>query len=243
MSRSGKILFIVITLLVILIFLGFVLRNGYIWLDNPDEKKYPIKGFDISSHQGEINWSKVDEYGAVFIYIKATEGKDYIDSHFKKNYESAKKIGLKVGAYHFFTFKSNGKDQAKNFIKTVPKEKGNLPPVIDIEFSGNSKVIPKKEVLNKELKDFIFEVKNYYKQDPILYVTYDSFNQFLQGNFDNDIWIRDIIKQPKLSEGREWTFWQYCDRGRISGIKGPVDLDVFFSNKDDLKKYFSEGKN
>lgn len=76
-----------------------------------------------------------------------------------------------------------------------------------------------------------------YNKTPILYVTYDTYNTFVKGYFDDcNIWIRDIIKPPKLEDERKWTFWQYSNRGRIKGIGTYVDINVFNGTEEDLIK-------
>lgn len=208
--------------------LGYLLYQGYIWFNNPSLKEFPVRGIDVSAHQGEINWDMVNEHKFSFVFIKATEGKDFKDKKFIQNCDNAKKIGLKTGAYHFFTFSSSGLEQARNFIATVPKDETSLPPVIDIEFSGNSKKILQKDEFVKELKNYIMEVKKYYGKEPILYVLHNSYAKYIEGGFeDNKIWIRDILKYPKLKDNRNWTLWQYSDRGRVKGITGFVDMNIY----------------
>ncbi len=42
--------------------------------------------------------------GLRFAYVKATEGGDWTDPRFEKNWREARRAGLRVGAYHFFSF-------------------------------------------------------------------------------------------------------------------------------------------
>ncbi len=206
--------------------------NGYWRFNYPKLSKYPIRGIDVSHHQGKIDWSKVKEENFNFVFIKATEGGDFSDPEFKRNWEEASKVGLSKGAYHFFTFCKPGIEQAYNFINTVPVEPNALPPAIDFEFIGNCSKRPEKGLVLKELFAFIGEIEEKYGKSPIIYVTYDSYNQYLKGEIDKyNIWIRDIFFSPSLPDEQEWTFWQYGDRGQVRGINGPVDLNVFINNK------------
>lgn len=233
-----KKIILIYTLLILLVLLfTFRIFQGYIWINNLNILNYPILGLDVSNHQGDINWDLVKNDHFKFVVIKATEGKDFLDKNFEKNWEGAKRIGLTRGAYHFFTFKSSGIEQARHFINTVPKEPGCLPPAIDLEFGGNSKKIPLREELNKELQDFIREVRNHYGVEPIIYALYNSYQEYLTGRYqENPVWIRDILWHPKLKDGRDWVFWQYSNRGRVSGIKGFVDLNVFKGNEKEFRK-------
>ena len=95
-----------------------------------------VIGVDVSNHQGDIDWQTLARSNVAFAYIKATEGGDFRDKRFQLNWEAAKRAGLARGAYHFFTQCRSGAEQAKNFIATVPREYGALPPVIDAEHMG-----------------------------------------------------------------------------------------------------------
>ncbi|TRZ53443.1 hypothetical protein D4S03_01780 [bacterium] len=231
------------TSLLLIVTLGILLYNGYIWFNNPSFSDFPVRGIDISSHQGEISWEKLKGQNFSFAFIKATEGKDYKDKYFKENWVNAKRIGLKVGAYHFYTFGSTGLEQANNYISTVPKNISNLSPVIDVEFGGNSKNIPDKVALKKELKIFIEQITSEYEQKPIIYVTYEAYSKYIQGDFNEcQIWIRDIFGYPSLQDKREWILWQYNNRGRVDGINGFVDLNVFKGSREDFEKFILNDK-
>jgi lysozyme len=220
---------------------SYLVYNGYIWLNNPSINKFSIRGIDISVHQKEIDWKEVQKNNFQFVFIKATEGMDFKDTYFQENWINAGNIGLKRGAYHFLTFRSSGKDQAKNFIDSVPKEDDCLPPVIDIEFGGNSKAIPARDKFKKELSDFITIIEDYYKKKPIFYVTYEAYDKYITGDYeDYKIWIRDIIKYPGMKDNREWIFWQYSSRGRVKGFSTFVDLNVFKGEMKDFEKLLLE---
>jgi lysozyme len=185
--------------------------NGYWRFNYPKISQYPIRGIDVSHHQGRIDWDKIKEGSFKFVFIKATEGGDYSDPEFKRNWREASKVGLLKGAYHFFTFCNPGIEQAYNFINTVPIEPNNLPPAVDFEFIGNCTKRPKKDLLLKELFSFIREIEEKYGQSPIIYVTYDSYNQYLKGEVDKyGIWIRDIFFNPNLPDEKAWTFLAVC---------------------------------
>lgn len=224
-------------LLLLILILPILIYNGYIWPNKIFANQYAIHGIDISHHQKEINWEDIKNHNFKFVFMKATEGIDFKDRLFNKNWVKAKEVGLIRGAYHFFTFKGNGIKQAENFIGTVPVEENTLPPVIDLEFDGNSKSVPSKEKIVKELKDFIDIVEKAYNQKPILYLTYDSYDQFIKGDFlEYKIWIRDVFLFPRVGDDREWIFWQYSNRGRVNGINTYVDLNVFYGDINEFEK-------
>ncbi len=225
------------SLLVSLLVLGLLILFGHIWFVDPSRDIYPMRGIDVSEHQEDIDWEMVKGEGFGFAFIKSTEGMDHRDEYFTRNWEGTREAGLIRGAYHFFTFRSPGIEQAKNFIATVPVEEGCLPPTIDLEFAGNSSEVPTREELQKELGDFIDEIKRHYGRRPVLYVDYDSYEAFIVGEFEECIiWIRDLFNTPQLSDGRPWLFWQYNCRGRVDGIEGYVDLNVFNGDESEFRK-------
>ena len=85
---------------------------GAIRFNYPDEEHYPIRGLDVSHHQGLIDWARIPTERYRFVYIKATEGGDFWDKSFKQNWKQAMNAGLTVGAYHFFTLCRLGDEQA-----------------------------------------------------------------------------------------------------------------------------------
>lgn len=215
--------------------------HGYIRL-NPSERKYPVRGVDVSSYQGDIDWQVLSGQEIDFAFIKATEGSGFADRYFEYNYTEALKTDLRVGAYHFFSYDSGGDTQAENFIKTVPKADNMLPPVVDVEFYGDkADNPPSREYVEKELKTMLNRLEENYGLKPIIYATKKSYNLYLSGDYEEyDIWIRDMLFYPSLNDGREWTFWQYTDKGKLDGYYGEekhIDMNVFNGTLEELKKY------
>lgn len=216
--------------------------NGVVSLNSPSDSRYPVRGVDVSSYQGDIDWHKLSEQNIHFAFIKATEGSGFVDKKFSYNFSEALKTNLRVGAYHFFSYDSSGKTQAENFIKTVPKIKGMLPPVIDIEFYGNKKENPPdKEKATKELSAMIEALNEYYGLMPIIYATEKSYELYIENLYNNcDVWIRDVFFSPKLSDDRSWAFWQYTDKAKLDGYYGEekyIDMNVFNGSTEDFENY------
>lgn len=110
----------------------------WIWLrpapgSAPKVSHFPVKGLDLSAHNGDVDFDKVRLAGYEFVYLKSSEGTGFKDSRFERNAAAARKAGLKVGAYHFFRFDSPAYMQALNLIHTVRMQQLDLPLVIDIE--------------------------------------------------------------------------------------------------------------
>lgn len=216
--------------------------NGVILLNNPSKSEFPVRGVDVSHYQGEIDWQVLSKEDISFAFIKATEGSTYTDKRFEYNFAEAQKTDLAVGAYHFFSFESPGATQAENFIKAVRPFEGMLPPVIDLEFYGNNENDPpKREAVGAQLKIMLEALEAEYGLVPIIYATEESYDTYLKGAYERyDIWIRDVIFEPELSDGRLWTFWQYTNRETLDGYKGEeryIDVNVFKGTAADFDGY------
>jgi len=209
---------------------GLLFYTGIIRFNYPSLKSYPVRGIDISHHQRAIDWPKVAGQGIQFAYIKATEGGNHRDRRYTENWREAQKAGIVVGAYHFFTFCRSGREQALNFIRTVPKQNGVLPPAVDLEFGGNCQMAPGFD-LRKELHDYRRAILSAYARDPIFYVTPGLYRSGLvDAIITNQLWFRNIYGKPQVNPADRWIFWQYANRGRIPGINTYVDLNVFNGN-------------
>ena len=217
--------------------------TGVVKFNDPPRSEYPIRGVDVSSYQGEIDWQRLSEQNIDFAYIKATEGSNHVDECFEKNLTEARKTSLRIGAYHFFSFDSLASTQAENFINTVPVFDGMLPPVIDVEFYGEYNSKPPEDIaqIKYELSTLIKLLEDRYGMTPIIYATHESYKLFIENDFfECDVWIRDIWKYPTLPDEREWTFWQYSNRGRLKGYNGEeryIDLNVFCGSREDFLIY------
>ena len=194
----------------------------------PSRASYPVQGIDVSSHQGQIDWPKLRGQGVDFAYIKASEGGDFRDKAFARNWAAAGRAGIRRGAYHFFTLCRPGADQAANLLAAVPPDADALPPAVDLEFLGNcsktSRMTPAD--LRRELKVFLDRVESRTGQPTFLYLT-QEFDEAYQvsANFDRPLWLRRIILEPKFGS-RPWTLWQASNFRRLDGINGRVDWNV-----------------
>ncbi len=209
-----------------------------LWIPNhPSMTDYPVRGIDVSNHQGAIEWKRVPQGPVHFAYIKATEGQDFRDARFAENWRGSADAGLKRGAYHFFTLKSTGQQQAANFIAVVPKDPEALPPVVDVEQWGNASTRPSVEAFQHELSDFMSAVRSHYGQEPVIYTANDYRNYYLRGFPKGRLWIRSVITAPRLTDEAPWHFWQYSEKKRVPGINGFVDQNVFNGDRTALEAF------
>ncbi|MDI7864489.1 glycosyl hydrolase [Rhizobiaceae bacterium n13] len=206
-------------------------------------RKYAVHGVDVSRWQGEIDWARLRTQGANFAYIKATDGGDHLDPMFKTNWRRAKEAGLKRGAYHFFYWCRTAGEQADWFIRNVPRDPDALPPVIDVEYNGESSCkrrVSRANVLEK-MQVFMDKLERHYGQRPVIYTAPDFYRDNLRGEFPNHpFWLRAVAAHPsKVYPGRKWIFWQYSGSGLSHGVKGKIDLNVFHGSEQDWHAWSS----
>lgn len=216
--------------------------SGAVLLNQPSESEFPVRGVDVSAYQGAVDWQTLAAQDIDFAFIKATEGSSFVDSCFAYNCAEAQKQPLSVGVYHFFSYDSSGVEQAKHYIDTVAPFDGMLPPVIDLEFYGDYKQNPpSRERVTGELQATLYVLEQHYGVKPIIYATEKSYSLYLSGEYAQyDIWIRNVWTNPKLPDGRAWTFWQFTNREQLQGYEGQekfIDVNVFCGTAEEFQAY------
>ncbi len=219
-----------------LIMLGFSLFFSACNEQTIRKKDYSVHGIDVSHYQKKIDWDKVASQDIQFAFIKATEGETYKDSFFCENWVKMKAAGIKRGAYHFFRPTLSAEMQAANFIEMAELGDGDFAPVLDLEVTDN--VSP--EVLRAQVDRWLHIVENHFKIKPIIYTYQNFFNDHLAGHYEGyPIWIARYTswRKPRLYSNQNWHFWQYGNRGRLQGIEGPVDFNVFQGSVEELEDF------
>ncbi len=195
----------------------------------PIPSSYAIHGIDVSRYQERIAWDlvqkmEVESIKLGFAFIKATEGTGRTDPFFQRNWKRSREAGMVRGAYHFFIASRDGTEQAKNFIKAVKLQSGDLPPVLDVEKTfGLPPALIRREVL-----EWCTYIEGYYGVKPIVYTNADFYKNYLQGYLDDyPLWVAHYLQphQPRIT--RDWAFWQHSESGTVAGIYGKVDFNVF----------------
>jgi lysozyme len=185
-----------------------------------------IRGVDVSSYQGSINWTSVKAAGISFGFAKATEGTTLRDSTFAANWAGMKAAGVVRGAYHFFHPNESATAQASYVVSTVGAlEAGDLPIVLDFEvLDGVSEATAVADAVT-----FLRAVSSATGKTPIVYMS----SEFLSGSYSSlsayPLWVANYgVSCPGLpSEWGAWKFWQNSDSGDVSGISGGTDVDEF----------------
>ena len=218
----------------------FVSPYSFRWKAMHSDPVYPegynIRGLDISHYQGQIDWetlrnSSMNNDPIRFVFIKATEGMSLMDDNFNLNFYQAKKNDFIRGTYHFFVPDIDPVKQAQFYLHQVHLEPGDLPPVLDVEHTGKCSA---KE-LQRKVKKWLDIVEKRYGVKPILYTGYKFREKHLSDPVFNQypFWIAHYYVTELKYKG-EWKFWQHTDCGRIEGIKGFVDCNIFNGTLEEL---------
>ncbi|MCX7944851.1 MAG: glycoside hydrolase family 25 protein [Deltaproteobacteria bacterium] len=201
-----------------------------------------VHGIDVSYYQGNIDWNKVAAEGHKFAFIRVSDGLNYIDSKFTQNWKGAKSAGIIRGAYQFFRPNLDAVAQAQLLIdKMGPLEKGDLPPVIDVENTGG--LSPSQ--VAAQIGKWISHIETKLGVKPIIYTGYYFWKDYVKSTAFAEylLWLawyhdyQDTSWCPSTPEPwTKWTFWQWTSSGTVSGISGNVDRNIFDGTIDDLKK-------
>ncbi|MNK72426.1 Lysozyme M1 precursor [compost metagenome] len=200
-----------------------------------ENHKGKVIGIDVSEFQGKVDWEEVEildeKYPVQFVFIRATAGNDRVDRQFKRNWEGAKENKIMRGAYHYYRPNENSIEQADLFIKTVKLQKGDLPPVLDIE------KLPKNQSLDslkKGLKRWLVKVEKHYQVRPIIYSGERYYTDFLREEFgDYLFWIANYnFYREKIED--DWLFWQFTEKASLPGIKHRVDVNIYNGDLEQL---------
>ncbi len=197
---------------------------------------YSVHGIDVSRYQKAIDWEgvknmRVEQISMRFAFMKATEGISIVDPKFRRNWFNAAEAGMIRGAYHFFNTTKSAEAQARNFLQVVKLQKGDMPPVLDVEVSHGMS----KESIQTGVANWLARVENAYGVRPIIYTNVSFYNTYLAGRFDDyPLWVAHYFAKGKPRIEREWLFWQHSERGHVNGIEQFVDFNVFNGDSADL---------
>lgn len=224
-----------------------------------------VYGIDISRYQHEmrnnvygIDWSKLrikglgataekevvgeTDYPVSFIYIKATQGKTILNKYYDADIAQARKHGIAVGAYHFFSTRVEGEEQADYFIEHAKLQPGDLPPVLDVEpFDYQIQAMGGAKAMFKEILIWLKKVEKHCGRRPLLYVSQHFVNKYMaeapEEILAHDVWIaRYGAFRPYV----RLQYWQLSCEGKVDGIQGYVDVNVFNGTQEQFKEYLKE---
>ena len=196
-------------------------------------KRYPIRWERLRiSHLGTLSRKTVQgavDYPVSFVYIKSTEGKSLRNRYFAADYAAARRRGIHVGAYHFFSPSSTGAAQAAFFLRNTRFSRGDMPPVLDLEPSHKQvERMGGAAAMFRAVRTWMQTVERHTGTRPVLYVSQMFVNRYLSAAPDikknYNIWI---ARYGEYKPDVHLVYWQLCPDGRVSGITPKVDINVF----------------
>ncbi len=194
-----------------------------------------LKGIDVSRYQGRINWKKIKENhrDIVFVFIRATMGRNGIDKEFARNWRLTKKYGFYRGAYHYFRPDEPAEEQFRNFKRMVKLEEDDLIPVLDIEKMSS---YGHRYLLN-EIKTWLRLAEEEYGVKPIVYTSAKFYETYLHGHLDDyPLWIAAYSGSWRIFH-IDWDFHQFTDQLKIHGINHYVDGNIFKGSGSEFEKF------
>lgn len=186
------------------------------------------RGIDISEFQGEIDFEEVRRSGIEAVYIRVGAG-EYTDEYFAENYERAKAAGLKIGFYHYVTARSveEGRRQARFFASLAAGREPDMRLAMDFEYFGSLSV----SQINAISEAYLDELTALTRREAVIYSDLSNarniFSRALAEKYP--LWAAQYGADEPSANGkwREWVGFQYTDEGRVGGIYGNVDHNIF----------------
>jgi lysozyme len=179
-------------------------------------------GIDISHHQGSVDWSKmVGDKRPDFVFLKTTEGTHFTDNRFADYKEHLIKLGIPFSGYHFMRFNKNGKDQANYFLRKAQPKKGQLIPVVDIEYQRH---LYTDEIAQRNIDLFMETIRSAIGVYPIVYCEEKYYHKYLKKKYKGKIilWIANYKRSPTTS----WDIWQKTDKFQHPSFKKRIDYNI-----------------
>ena len=209
-----------------------------------DEKRYLINGepravkaIDVSTHQGDINWDRVQADGVEAAYIRLgyrgyTKGGINLDDKFVDNIQGAQAAGIQVGVYFYSQAitEAEALEEARFVLEAIDGYDLDLPIAFDMEGGENPDWRTHgldRQIATDIAKAFLSEVEDA-GFDAVLY----SFAQYLTNGLDlaqlqdYPIWLAQYYYVPFFPY--DIRMWQYTSQGSVAGINAPVDLNLMF---------------
>ena len=178
-------------------------------------------GIDVHGSKGPIDWRSVRAHGVDFAFVKASEGRSFIDKRTALNVEGARANGILVGCYHFARPNANSPErEADNFLRRINGLGYTLPPVLDIEDGDGD--------LSTWARTFCQHVEFVTGHTPIIY-TYSAFAHHLThaslGGYP--LWLAAYRNTPPTAPRpwNSWTIWQHTSDGTVPGVPGRCDMN------------------
>ncbi len=194
-----------------------------------------LEGLDASNNQDHIDWAAVAGAGKRFAFVKATEGTSFLDRYFPENWAALADQQMWRGAYAFARpgHAGSGADEANYFCDYVlaqPVLQGDMY-ALDLE------VNPGDGDLGAYVTDWCRTVEGRTGVKPLIYSTAFMLKRWQVDPGPYPLWLASWGTVWPTWGGEHSPFWQYADHGRVPGVQGDCDLDMFSGTEADLAAY------
>jgi len=219
-----------------------------------------VQGVDVAEYEPRVDWRVLRSQGIRFALIRATSGTGYVDRKFADHWAGARAEGILRGAYHYLFAEEDAKRQAQLFISTVGSDKGELPPIIDLEDKYNENASAAKII--STCKAVLDIVEQSFGRKPMVYSRKTYLDPRFTQNGKAPLWAKDYelwvaqypfkydpamhpnVNMPVQPSGwKEWRIWQYSETAILEGVTDEnnrptrIDLDWFRGTEAELYQY------
>lgn len=193
-----------------------------------------IKVIDVSANQGKPDWGKVAKDGVKAAILRIHQ-KTGVDTSFEHNYKGCKSNGILIGGYKYSyaLTPAQAVDEAENVIEVLNGRGLDFPVFYDLEWSQQRSL--GKQAIENIAVSFLTRIKKAgYKVG--IYCNLDWYNNVLSDALKKyDCWIArypasdngSVQERLRPSVG---VGWQYSSKGKIPGINGNVDMNIFYKD-------------
>jgi lysozyme len=174
----------------------------------PDRASFPVQGVEVGARDGRIDWRALKAIGADFAYIDASASAFARDPAFARNLEEAREVGLQAGAVHRYDPCQPADRQAGNFVTTVPRDAGMLPPAVELDMAGDDCPVPASEAsIQSELTTFLNQVETHTGKPVIIKLSRSFQDRYaIAAAIDRNLWLSGDRLEPDYAD-RPWTMW------------------------------------
>lgn len=232
LKRWGLTLFMC---LIAILILGLITLHFHVKNEARDRffKVYPVRGISIDQNDDYLDFNKFKHQGGEFVYLRSSQGANYLDDDFNDNYARSIGSGLKIGVYHQYGFTTSIKAQTKNFSRAVNGQIGQLPLRLDIDYYGKYTA---QNVNQKQLYQRVSQFVDYLYQRynrPVLIKTNQVNYQVLKKIPHTQFML------PKNKSGNKVTFTKLSSHDPFyqDGKSSPDNMAAYHGNKVQWRKY------
>lgn len=190
----------------------------------PPVSEYPTQGVVIGASDGPVDFATLRAVGARFVYLDASSGATGRDAGISRNLERVRGSGLAYGAIHAYDPCIPAERQAANFVTTIPRDDGLLPPAIELAVLGDDCPdggVSEAEV-ESELTTFLNQVEGHAGKRAMLKISAAFEERYgIANRVERHLWLERNWLQPEYA-GRPWTLWTANSALRTEA--GPMPL-------------------